>query len=49
MHPIYKFMLVFPVSIVSILFLLSLSNNDFVISFMISLVISILAVKEKNV
>lgn len=47
LHPIYKFMLVFPVSLVLVLLFLSSVSNVFTKSFVIAVIISILILKEK--
>ena len=47
MHGVYQFMIWFTVSLVAIFFVITTIGNPFVKSFIIALVISIIAVKEE--
>lgn len=48
LHPIYKFMIVFPISLVGIFFIISITFNKFITSFIIGMIISILYLKDSK-
>ena len=48
MHPVYFFMLWFVCSLIGIFFLLTLIGNQFLQSFVIAVVLSIVAVRDKQ-